>query len=244
MLSLLKGPAIGESLILNFQMKKWFKIFFSLLNRIWLTFSIPASKKLNGLFFKVLIFSDKNNILIIEKSRVERSRLTIRGKKNYINIQSCSLGNMRINISGRNNKLILEEGVKFERGILIISGNNCEINIRKGSTFGGARIVNKGENNKVAINERCLFSDQIEIWASDTHSILNSEGAIINVEKPIYIGSHVWVGSRATILKGVTIGNNSVIGMGSIVTKDIPSNVIAAGNPARVLKEKINWSLY
>ena len=55
--------------------------------------------------------------------------------------------------------------------------------------------------------------------------------------KPVHIGKNVWIGSGAVILPGVTIGDNSVIGAGSIVTKDIPANVVAVGNPCRVLRE-------
>lgn len=54
--------------------------------------------------------------------------------------------------------------------------------------------------------------------------------------KPINIGENVWIGANATVLSGVTIGKNSVIGAGSVVTKDIPENVVAVGNPCRVLR--------
>lgn len=55
--------------------------------------------------------------------------------------------------------------------------------------------------------------------------------------RPITVGDNVWIGAQACILPGVTIGNNSVIGAGSVVTKDIPANVVAGGNPCRILKE-------
>ncbi len=54
--------------------------------------------------------------------------------------------------------------------------------------------------------------------------------------KPITIGNNVWIGAQCIILAGVTIGDNCVIGAGSVVTRDIPSNVVAVGNPCRVLK--------
>ena len=54
---------------------------------------------------------------------------------------------------------------------------------------------------------------------------------------PVKIGDKVWIGGGVTILPGVTIGDNSVIGAGSVVTKDIPANVVAAGNPCRIIKE-------
>ena len=53
---------------------------------------------------------------------------------------------------------------------------------------------------------------------------------------PVKIGDKVWIGGGVTILPGVTIGDNSVIGAGSVVTKDIPSDVVAVGNPCRVLR--------
>ena len=55
--------------------------------------------------------------------------------------------------------------------------------------------------------------------------------------KPVSIGNNVWVGGNTVINPGVKIGNNVVIGSGSVVTKDIPDNVIAVGNPCRVLRE-------
>ena len=54
---------------------------------------------------------------------------------------------------------------------------------------------------------------------------------------PVIIGDNAWIGGGAIILPGVTIGNNVVIGAGSVVTKDIPDNLIAVGNPCRVIKE-------
>ncbi|WP_434355630.1 sugar O-acetyltransferase [Parasalinivibrio latis] len=54
---------------------------------------------------------------------------------------------------------------------------------------------------------------------------------------PIHIGNNVWIGANSVVLPGVTIGDNSVIGAGSVVTKDIPANMVAIGNPCRVLRE-------
>ena len=54
---------------------------------------------------------------------------------------------------------------------------------------------------------------------------------------PVIIGNNVWIGMNATILKGVTIGDNSVVAAGSVVTKSVPANVVVAGNPAVVIKK-------
>ncbi|TKR24734.1 sugar O-acetyltransferase [Cellulomonas hominis] len=58
--------------------------------------------------------------------------------------------------------------------------------------------------------------------------------------KPIVIGDNVWLGGGVIVCPGVTIGENSVIGAGSVVTRDIPANVVAVGNPARVIRENID----
>lgn len=60
---------------------------------------------------------------------------------------------------------------------------------------------------------------------------------VLNMPDPVTIGDNVWIGAGVNILPGVTIGDNTVIGAGSVVTKDIPSNVLAVGNPCRVIKE-------
>lgn len=58
----------------------------------------------------------------------------------------------------------------------------------------------------------------------------------LEAAKPITIGDNVWLGGGAIVLAGVTIGDNSVIGAGAVVTKDVPANVVAVGNPARVIR--------
>lgn len=56
------------------------------------------------------------------------------------------------------------------------------------------------------------------------------------IPSPVKIGKNVWIGSNSTILPGVTIGDNAIIGAGSVVTKDIPADMIAVGNPAKVIR--------
>jgi maltose O-acetyltransferase len=90
---------------------------------------------------------------------------------------------------------------------------------------------------KVTIGNNVLFAASLEIYTA-THLISAAERhKWLESAKPITIGPDVWVGGGAIICPGVTIGDRSVIGAGSVVTRDIPSDVIAAGNPARVIRE-------
>ena len=92
--------------------------------------------------------------------------------------------------------------------------------------------------NSIKIGDNVLIGTNVEIFDSDFHNTEPIErfGGKAEV-KEVIIHNNVWIGSNVKILKGVTIGENSVISNGSIVTKSIPRNVIAAGVPAKVIKE-------
>ena len=142
-----------------------------------------------------------------------------------------------------NNRVYLKDGVKLRKGLIQIRGNGCTIEIDEDTSFGQIRIVNVGKNNSVSIGKKCLFADDIEIWASDTHSIYDENGNFINPEKPVQIGDKVWIGSHVRILKGVAIGDEAIVGMNSVITKNIAPKTLNAGNPIKVLKSNISWSL-
>ena len=92
------------------------------------------------------------------------------------------------------------------------------------------------------IHKDCMLANHIEIRTGDSHSIIDvATGKRINNASNVTIQDHVWVGAHAKILKGVTIGHNSIIGTGAIVTCDIPPHVVAAGVPAKVVKNGIDW---
>jgi maltose O-acetyltransferase len=88
----------------------------------------------------------------------------------------------------------------------------------------------------VTIGHNVLFGPSVQIYTA-THPISAAERRKgLESAKPITIGSDVWVGGGAIICPGVTISDRSAIGAGSVVTRDIPSDVVAAGNPARVIR--------
>jgi maltose O-acetyltransferase len=89
----------------------------------------------------------------------------------------------------------------------------------------------------VTIGSRTLFGPNVQIYTA-THPLNYKERATgLEYAKPITIGEDVWVGGSVVICPGVTIGDRSVIGAGSVVTKNIPAGVFAAGNPCKVIRE-------
>lgn len=109
--------------------------------------------------------------------------------------------------------------------------------------------IRLGEN--FYANYNCIFLDCAEVLIGDNVMLapnvsIYTAGHPVDAERrnsgleyaiPVKIGNNVWVGGNVVINPGVTIGDNSVIGSGSVVTRDIPANVIAAGNPCRVIRE-------
>jgi len=88
----------------------------------------------------------------------------------------------------------------------------------------------------VTIGNRSMFGPQVQLYTA-THPLDAQERASgLEFARPIVIGDDVWVGGGAIICPGVTIGSRTVIGAGSVVTKDIPADVFAAGNPCRVIR--------
>ena len=94
--------------------------------------------------------------------------------------------------------------------------------------------------NNAHIGANCMIIDT-DVHSKDyKHRDFRNEIMSDVIPMPINIGDDVWIGLNCIILKGVTIGNRSIIGAGSVVTKDIPANCIAAGNPCRVIKYNNN----
>lgn len=217
---------------------------------------------------KIWIYSKNNSIfqriisLIYSLNAFKKKR--IKGKNNYISYNRAFLKNINLEIIGNGNRVLIHSGVRlkntkiFIRGCnnIIEIGENCtinkttfwvednknKINIGNDTSFGMVHMVcNEGSN--IIIGEDCMFSHNIEISTGDSHSIIDlNTGNRINPVKNIVLKDHVWVGAYSKILKGVVIKENSIIGMGSVVTKNVENNVIVVGIPAKEVKKEITWS--
>lgn len=121
----------------------------------------------------------------------------------------------------------IEPDFRCEFGKNITIGDNVYINF-------GCIILDCSE---VTIGSNTLLGPNIGLYAANhsTDATERINGGCYG--KPIHIGNNVWLGGDVKVLQGVTIGDNTIIGAGSIVTKDIPDNVIAVGNPCKVIRK-------
>ena len=127
-------------------------------------------------------------------------------------------------------------------------GEGCYIEPPFHANFGGAHVhfgkniyANFGltcvDDTHIYVGDYTMFGPNVTV-ATAAHPILPElREQLYQYNKPVHIGRNCWIGAGAIILPGVTIGDNTVIGAGSVVTKDIPSDVVAVGNPCRVLRE-------
>jgi maltose O-acetyltransferase len=89
----------------------------------------------------------------------------------------------------------------------------------------------------VTIGDGTQIGPGVQLLAADHPRDPQTRRALLELARPISIGSNVWLGAAAIVLPGVSVGDDSVIGAGSVVTRDVPGGVLAVGNPCRVVRE-------
>lgn len=134
--------------------------------------------------------------------------------------------------------LIKEIFGKTGKNIFVEAPFHCDYgyNIEVGENFFANYNLTILDVGKVKIGANAQIAPNVSIYTAGHPVHPESRNTGYEYGIPITIGDNVWIGGSVTILPGVTIGSNVVIGAGSVVTKDLPDNVIAAGNPCRVIR--------
>jgi acetyltransferase-like isoleucine patch superfamily enzyme len=142
---------------------------------------------------------------------------------------------------------------RIEFGRFVWLGHGTKIRCHEGVVEIGAKTVMGQEctisaYNRVRIGEQCVIADRAMFIDFD-HGVVEVERPIRRqgiYKRDVEVGSNVWIGYGACILRGVHVGDNSIVGTNSVVTKDVPANAVVAGIPARVIRmreapEQLHW---
>ena len=143
---------------------------------------------------------------------------------------------------------VIEKKTAYMKEVFAECGDNCYIELPFHANWGGHHVhfgsdiyansnLTMVDDGHIYVGDKVMFGPNVTV-ATANHPIdpeLRARGLQYN--KDVYIGENTWIGAGVVIVPGVRIGKNAVIGAGSVVTKDIPDNVVAVGNPCRVLRE-------
>lgn len=184
----------------------------------------------------------------LEISAAKRMHLKVVGYGNRIRVLS-SFVKARVEIWGCDNTVEIEEGCEMLADAFICIGtpdcpaHHCRLHIgRNGSFKDGFEIRLMENGSEVLIGEQCLTADRVKLWCTDSHAILQ-DGKLVNIGRNITIGKHVWLGMDVKFSKNSGVGNNCIVGWGSVVTRTYTEdNCILAGSPAAIVKRGVEWS--
>ena len=169
-----------------------------------------------------------------------RNRIKLKGSCKLDIDKTTKIVGCNIFVKGQDNSITIKDNTVLRNIFINIIGNNCHLFIGKECMIGDNCELTLKESTSLTIKDRSGLSRNIKIQTSDGHPLFQNNQRI-NHAKDVLIGEDVWIGDSVTILKGVTIGSGSVVGINSTLTKSIGQNVVAAGNPAKVVKSNITW---
>jgi acetyltransferase-like isoleucine patch superfamily enzyme len=155
---------------------------------------------------------------------------------------------------GRGLELQIAPGAEVEFGRFVWIGDGTKIRCHEGRVEIGDKTVIGQEctisaYQSVRIGEQCVIADRAMFIDFD-HGVVEVERPIRQqgiYKRDVVVGSNVWIGYGACILRGVSVGDNSIVGTNSVVTKDVPANAVVAGIPARVIRmreapQQLGWN--
>jgi len=212
-------------------------------------------RKIRKIYASTIHLLKYDNLLVNIKTkgvRKQMSRIILFGNCDYSIDKSARInlnnGHLAINryITKKdpfigNIEMYAKSEINVENTFFIHSG--CDVMVFKNAKLNlGSGYINRYAKircySAITIGHDVAISENVSIWDSDAHALKGKEHLMT---QPIIIGSHVWIGTNVTILKGVTIGDGAIIAAGSVVINHVPPNCLAAGVPAKVIKENVEW---
>lgn len=142
----------------------------------------------------------------------------------------------------------LAEKERYMREVFAECGENCYIELPFHANWGGHHVhfgsgiyanfnLTLVDDGHIYVGDKVMFGPNVTVATANHPLDPELRGRGLQYNKDVWIGENAWIGANVVIVPGVRIGKNSTIGAGSVVTRDIPDNLLAAGDPCRVLRE-------
>jgi acetyltransferase-like isoleucine patch superfamily enzyme len=181
----------------------------------------------------------EDNELIGEYEQAEGATINFRGKRSRLTIgKNVQCFKFHINIFD-DCKVEISDDCRLSGTFTL--RDDCTVKIGQRTWCNSHLNISAAEGTMVILGADCLISSAT-IRSSDMHPVFCLDtGERVNPAKDVIVGDHVWFGQESFITKGVSIGAGCVIAARAVVTKSIPSNCAVAGNPAKIIRERIRW---
>jgi acetyltransferase-like isoleucine patch superfamily enzyme len=186
----------------------------------------------------------RGNVLKADGATLSGVELDIVGDNNQVLVgRGSALSNVHIRIRGGGHRIEFGENCRISRGaVLWFEDHNGLLQVGSGTTMVEVHIAVTEDGSKVTIGEDCMFANDVDIRTGDSHSVIDAQtGERLNYAGDVVIGRNVWIAPHTVVLKGVSIGENSIIATGAVVTRSCEPGVIMGGNPAKIIKTGVSW---
>lgn len=171
------------------------------------------------------------------KSILSNGAMLVRGALKKLRFDGCGKllrVEKGVRILKKNGSITVGDRVLLHR-YAKLSAYGGKIEIGSNTYIGDRTEIHAGKSVKIGNGVNIAWD--CNILDRDYHAFESDKEVVKSVE----IGDHVWIGARCIVLKGVKIGKGAVVAAGSVVTKDVPEGCLVGGNPAKVIRENINW---
>lgn len=199
----------------------------------------------------------KRNGIHVDRGDAHRLKIRIKGEGNVIEIPKLlGSGVIRIDICGDGNRIVFGRNVHVDRSLAISIGqdhpnfgksNRSHVTIGDRCMFLGVDMAMYTSNSGIEIGDDTGISYDTHLYHTDAHPVylIDDLTRPINHVGTMVLGKHVWVGGQATLLKNCRIGDDCIVGWGSVVSGKFPDpNCVLGGNPARIVKRGVTWKLH
>jgi acetyltransferase-like isoleucine patch superfamily enzyme len=180
--------------------------------------------------------------LELNDALLHRCNIELSGPGHTVIIEpGARLWDVTLSLIGENHTVRIGSGARLRGGHFLVEDRGGRLDIGDNTTVFTPMVV-CSEGGAIRIGRDCLIAYGLDLRNSDGHSVLDTTTRQrVNPAADTAIADNVWVGNNCQIMKGVTIGAHSVVAARAVVTKNVPPHSLAAGLPAKIIRENVDW---